>query len=94
MQKRVAKVLIHDLSSDEYLLLIRADHPHFPNDPDLPGGTVEDGESDETTAKPHVTISWEHSGYAWVNAEKLVEKCRAAKDTYMHMVADNLSEAP
>ncbi len=42
--KHVAKILITD--KDGYsLLLQRSDHPHFPSDPDLPGGTLEEGES-------------------------------------------------
>jgi mutator protein MutT len=39
----VAKVLIIN-DQNQYLLLWRSDHPHFPNDPDLPGGMVEEGE--------------------------------------------------
>lgn len=42
--KRVAKALIID-SDDKYLLMYRSDHPTFGKDPDLPGGTLEDGES-------------------------------------------------
>jgi len=44
-----AKVLIID-EQDQYLLLIRDNHPRFGNDPDLPGGTIEYGESPETAA--------------------------------------------
>jgi len=44
-----AKVLIID-NQDQYLLMIRDNHPHFGNDPDLPGGTIEDGESHEVAA--------------------------------------------
>jgi len=40
----VAKVLIID-EQEQYLLMIRDNHPKFGNDPDLPGGTIEDGES-------------------------------------------------
>ncbi len=42
--KQVAKVIIID-GDDNYLLMKRSDHPHFPNDPDLPGGTIEPGEN-------------------------------------------------
>lgn len=45
MTKRVAKVLIVD-SDDKYLLLERSAHPRFGNDPDLAGGTIEEGEQD------------------------------------------------
>ena len=41
--KRVAKLVLVD-SKNEYLLLRRNNHPTFGNDPDLPGGTAEDGE--------------------------------------------------
>lgn len=38
--KRVAKLILID-KDHEYLMLYRADHPAFPNDPDLPGGVIE-----------------------------------------------------
>jgi len=41
---KVAKVLIVD-EKGEYLMMRRGDHPSFPNDPDLPGGTIEEGET-------------------------------------------------
>jgi len=41
--KQVAKVLIID-NDGYYLLMERANHPTFLNDPDLPGGTIEKGE--------------------------------------------------
>lgn len=41
--KRVAKVVLID-NRDRYLIFQRGDHPTFPNDPDLPGGTLEEGE--------------------------------------------------
>lgn len=42
--KQVAKLVIVD-SRGKYLLMQRSDHPTFGNDPDLPGGTLEEGES-------------------------------------------------
>ncbi|MDQ3158934.1 MAG: NUDIX hydrolase [bacterium] len=42
--KQVAKLVIID-KDDNYLMLYRTDHPTFGNDPDLPGGTLEEGES-------------------------------------------------
>lgn len=39
----VAKVLIID-GRDRYLMLYRANHPYFGDDPDLAGGTIEAGE--------------------------------------------------
>lgn len=42
--KKVAKLLIID-KDDTYLMMYRSEHPRFgTNDPDLPGGTVDDGE--------------------------------------------------
>jgi len=42
--KQVSKLVVID-NENNYLLMQRSDHPTFPNDPDLPGGTVEEGES-------------------------------------------------
>jgi 8-oxo-dGTP pyrophosphatase MutT (NUDIX family) len=42
--KKVAKLVIVD-SEKRYLLMYRNNHPVFGNDPDLPGGTLEEGES-------------------------------------------------
>ncbi len=42
--KQVAKLVIID-NDDMYLILQRSGHPAFGNDPDIPGGTVEDSES-------------------------------------------------
>jgi 8-oxo-dGTP diphosphatase len=43
VKKHIAKVLITNKDGQK-LILWRSDHPVFPNDPDLPGGTVEKGE--------------------------------------------------
>lgn len=95
--------------------MTQSDHPTFGYDADLPGGTLEDGESPLETAirevleeanvtldpaqvvevysgseysthntnytlyvtqldsRPHVTISWEHHAYEWVNREEILE---------------------
>jgi len=45
----VAKVLIID-EQNKYLMLWRGNHPRLPNDPDLPGGTIEAGETPEVAA--------------------------------------------
>lgn len=42
--KKVAKLVMID-PDEKYLLMYRSDHPSFGVDPDLPGGTVEDGET-------------------------------------------------
>ena len=41
--KHVAKLVIID-GRGKYLLMERSNHPTFGNDPDLPGGTLEEGE--------------------------------------------------
>jgi len=41
--KQVAKLVIID-GRGKYLLMQRSDHPTFGKDPDLPGGTLEEGE--------------------------------------------------
>ena len=42
--KKVSKLVVID-GDNKYLMMWRGDHPTFLNDPDLPGGTVEIGES-------------------------------------------------
>lgn len=42
--KKVAKLIMID-QDEKYLVMYRSDHPAFGEDPDLPGGTHEDGES-------------------------------------------------
>jgi len=46
--KQVAKLVIID-NDDKYLMMYRSSHPTFGNDPDLPGGTLEESESPLTT---------------------------------------------
>lgn len=41
--KQVAKLVVVD-NQDKYLMMYRSNHPVFGPDPDLPGGTLEDGE--------------------------------------------------
>ncbi|MDB5180340.1 MAG: hydrolase [Candidatus Saccharibacteria bacterium] len=45
----VAKVLIID-EQNQYLMMWRSEHPHFPNEPDLPGGTIEASETPDVAA--------------------------------------------
>ena len=40
------------------------------------------------SARPEVTMSWEHSNYEWLRRNEFIQKSAAANDTYMHMVAD------
>lgn len=129
--KQVAKLVIID-SDNKYLMMYRSDHPTFGIDPDLPGGTVEVGETlveamlrevkeeagikltandveevysgtaysahgthyslfvSKLNTQPQVMKSWEHSSYAWLDRNEFLEKSKAAKDTYMHMVSDVL----
>lgn len=63
--KVVAKAVLID-SDGKYLLMCRSNHPSFGNDPDLPGGTLEDGEDPletmlrEVTEEIGVTLNPEH----------------------------------
>lgn len=128
-EKTVAKVMIVD-QDDQYLLMYRSDHPMFGTDPDLPGGTQEDDETEFETMlreaqeeagvtldsaaareifsstdysdheskyalfgirvgnRPDIIMSWEHSSYEWIPRHEFIDKCRAANDSYMHMVGD------
>ncbi len=38
--------------------------------------------------RPVVSISWEHSSYAWINRDDFLDKTKGARDTYMHMAHD------
>ena len=132
VMKRVAKLLLRD-GDGNYLLLYRSDHPSFPGDADLPGGTLEDNEeparalirelSEETgialrqqtleklyesdaydkdylyylynvtlNNRPKVSISWEHSSYEWLPFADFIARAHTAKDKYMHMVYECLSQ--
>lgn len=56
--KQIAKVLLRD-ASGTYLMLEHTNHPTFPNDPDFPGGTVEE---DETPLEGAVRETMEEIG--------------------------------
>lgn len=49
----------------------------------------------ETTlsSSPKVTLSWEHTSHAWLDAATLIEEARTGSDRFVHMVADHLDEA-
>lgn len=42
--KQIAKIVIID-QDGQYLMLYRNNHPFFGDDPDIPGGTLDEGES-------------------------------------------------
>ena len=130
---KVAKLVIID-NDDTYLMMLRSGHPAFGDDPDLPGGTLEEGEEplqtmvrevyeeagivvDGTSAqkvyegadyslhdthyslyviklnhRPEVVVSWEHASFEWLDRESFLEKAKAAADTYMHMVYNELKD--
>jgi len=56
--KKVAKLVILD-KDGKHLLMYRSQHPTFGNDPDLPGGTLEEGELPMETMIREV---WEEIG--------------------------------
>jgi len=76
--KRVAKLVIID-ENDQYLLMLRSNHPTFGDDPDLPGGTVEDNESSTEALLREVR---EEMGLT-VNQDK-VEEVYSGTDYSMH----------
>ena len=130
---RVAKAIIID-QDNNYLIMRRSNHPTFGNDPDLPGGTAEEGETPLTTmvrevfeetaihidgaqahhlytgaeysnhnteyslyyyrvaTRPQVTMSWEHTSYAWVDRDEFLRQTGESIDTYMHMTHDIVKE--
>jgi len=65
--KKVAKLVLFD-KDDYYLLLYRSDHPTFGNDPDLPGGTLEEGES---TVETVIREAQEETGIVVPEVEEL-----------------------
>ena len=130
---KVAKLVIID-AEDKYLLLERTNHPTFADDPDLPGGTVEEGESSlramvrevfeevgitinpkkaqllyegadysrhrthyslysiQLVSRPEVALSWEHTGYTWLERDAFLAAIKHTTDTYMYMVYDILTK--
>lgn len=90
--KTVAKILIKH--SEEYLMMYRSDHPTFGVDPDLPGGTGEDGESQRVTALREV---YEETGLKLKLSE--VRKIYAGTDysrngTFYALFIAELAEKP
>lgn len=46
----------------------------------------------ELNTRPTIAMSWEHSGYEWLDYDEFLRKAMSAKDTYMHMVANTLKQ--
>lgn len=90
---QVAKLLIID-NQDKHLLMYRNDHPVLGNDPDLPGGTLEEGESPFETMLREV-----HEEAGLVIDGKGVELVYSGKDyspegTHYHLFLIRLNERP
>lgn len=65
--KKVAKLVVID-KDDQYLMMYRSDHPDFGRDADLPGGTLEAGETLEEGLIREVR---EETGITVVDAKEL-----------------------
>ena len=76
--KKVAKLVMID-DNDNYLLMYRSDHPAFGDDPDLPGGTLEDG---ETTLETMLREVEEEAGV--VLAPEDVEEVYGGSEYFAH----------
>ena len=91
--KQVAKIVIVD-ENDRYLLLKRSNHPRFPNDPDLPGGTIEAGEGPVRAMLREVT---EEVGIVLdpkAVAEKYVGQEFSARHTMYHLYETHVQRRP
>lgn len=51
VMETVAKILILDAEDNALILRRNGTHPRYPHEADLPGGEVEDGESEETAVQ-------------------------------------------
>jgi len=91
--KQVAKIVIVD-ENEYYLLLKRSSHPRFPNDPDLPGGTIEAGESPVRAMLREVT---EEAGIILDPkdiAEKYVGQEFSARHTMYYLYETHIQRRP
>lgn len=79
IMKQVAKLVIVD-GRGKYLLMQRSNHPTFGNDPDLPGGTLEEGELPVETMTREV---FEEAGF--VVDQSNVEEVYAGTDYSAHV---------
>lgn len=46
----------------------------------------------KVSSRPTIQMSWEHSGYEWLDKSRFLERSKNAVDTYMHMVYDVLKD--
>lgn len=86
------KVIIHDTSSDTYLVVYRSEHPIFGNDVDLPGGTVEKNETElaatirevyeetKISLKPEtLTLLYSGTGYSRINTKYILYSAKMSE---------------
>lgn len=91
--KQVAKLVIVD-GRGKYLLMQRSSHPMFGNDPDLPGGTLEE---DESPLEAMIREVFEEAAIMIDRAnvrEIYVGKGYSASGTYYSLYAIELQDTP
>lgn len=91
--KKVAKLVVVD-NDNNYLMMYRSNHPTFGDDPDLPGGTLEEGELVHETMIREVH---EEIGLSIANgvAKEIYSGSNFSKHgTYYSLFITELSERP
>lgn len=93
--KQVAKLLIID-EDNKYLLLHRDNHPTFGTDPDLPGGTMEAGETLVETVirevQEEIGVLLDSSAVAQVHSELEYKQGKAMHALFITQLRDTRPE--
>ncbi len=90
--KHVVKLVIID-NNNRHLILKRSNHPKYPNDPDLPGGTLE---GDEEPLQALAREIREETGIVtnWQQATKLYEGTDYAASYTYHLYSITFKNRP